>query len=69
MKYEVELEIEQHWYPVAAPTDSESAAQAVAQAARMEGLYRARLADASGGGYELFSVPSWGQPVALRRPG
>ena len=66
MRYELELRIERHWYPVAAPIDSKSAAQAVAHAALTEGLYRARPADRSDAGYELFSVPARGEPIALR---
>jgi hypothetical protein len=39
MKYDVEQEIEEHWYPVGAKRlDSDSAAKAVAQTARTEGL-------------------------------
>jgi hypothetical protein len=55
MKYDVEQEIEEHWYPVGAQRlDSDSAAKAVAQTARTEGLYRARPADRPGSQYELF---------------
>jgi hypothetical protein len=68
MKYEVEQGIEEHWYPVGAPMDSDSAAKAVAQTARSEGLYRARPADRPGSQYELFRVPAWGQPVSLGIP-
>ena len=65
MRYEIQIEIEAHWYPVAAPEDAHTAVQAVAQAALAEGLYRARPADGSAGRYELFRVPAWGQPIAL----
>jgi hypothetical protein len=65
MKYDVEREIEEHWYPVGGPTDSDSAAQAVARAALAEGVYRVRLADRSGERYELFRVPAWGTPISL----
>jgi hypothetical protein len=65
MKYDVERELEEHWYPIAGPTDSDSAARAVAQAALTEGVYRARPADRPGAGYELFRVPSWGAPISL----
>jgi len=66
MKYDVEQEIEEHWYPVGAQRlDSDSAAKAVAQTARTGGLYRARPADRPGSRYELFRVPAWGQPISL----
>jgi hypothetical protein len=65
MKYEVEREIEEHWYPITGPTDSDSAAQAVARTALTEGVYRVRLADRAGERYELFRVPAWGVPIAL----
>jgi hypothetical protein len=68
VRYSVELEIEEHWYPVAAPADSDSAVEAVAHAALTQGLYRVRPADRPGSQYELFRVPEWGQPVALGRP-
>ncbi len=65
MKYDVEREIEEHWYPVTSPLDSVTAAQAVAQTAVNEGLYRARPAGRPGNRYELFRVPAWGQPISL----
>jgi hypothetical protein len=65
MKYDVDQGIDDHWYPVAAPLDSESAAKAVAKTARSEGLYRARPAGHPGSRYELFRVPAWGQPISL----
>ena len=65
MRYDVQREIARHWYPVAAPSDSESAAKAVAKAALTEGVYRARRADGLAGRYELFRVPPWGQPISL----
>jgi hypothetical protein len=65
MKYKVEREIEEHWYPIAGPTDSDSAAQAVARAALTEGVYRARPADRAGARHELFRVPAWGAPISL----
>ena len=68
MRYDVELEIEDHWYPVVGPADSDSAAQAVAQAALREGLYRVRPVGLLGAGYELFRVPAWGQPISLGPP-
>lgn len=65
MKYDVEREMEEHWYPIGRPTDSDSAAQAVARAALAEGVYRARPADRAGERYELFRVPAWGAPISL----
>jgi hypothetical protein len=65
MKYDVEREIEERWYPVAGPTDSGSAAQAVARAALTEGVYRVRPAHRGGERYELFRVPAWGAPISL----
>jgi hypothetical protein len=65
MKYDVEREIEDHWYRIGGPTDSDSAAQAVAQAALTEGVYRVRPADRAGERYELFRVPAWGRPISL----
>ena len=67
VKYEVEREIEEHWYPVAGPTDSNTAAQAVAQTALTEGVYRARPTDRARERYELFRVPSLGAPISLGR--
>jgi hypothetical protein len=58
-------EIEERWYPVAGPTDSGSAAQAVARAALTEGVYRVRPAHRGGERYELFRVPAWGAPISL----
>jgi hypothetical protein len=65
MKYDVERGIEKHWYAIAGPTYSDSAAQAVARAALTEGVYRARPADRAGERYELFRVPAWGAPISL----
>lgn len=65
MRYDVEREIEEHWYPVVAPLDSDTAAQAVAKTARAEGLYRARPAGRPGSRYEVFRVPAWGAPISL----
>jgi hypothetical protein len=65
MKYDVEREIEQHWYPITGPTDSDSAAHAVARAALTEGVYRVRPADRADERYELFRVPALGAPIAL----
>ena len=65
VQYEVEREIEQHWYPIARWIDSDSAAQAVAQAALTEGVYRARPAGRAAERYELFRVPPWGGPISL----
>ena len=65
MKYDVEREIEEHWYPIAGPTDSDSAAQAVARAALTEGVYRARPTERAGDRYELFRVPALGAPISL----
>jgi len=67
MKYDVEREIEHHWYPIAGPTDSDTAAHAVARAALAEGVYRVRRADRAGERYELFRVPSWGRPISIGR--
>ena len=67
MKFDVEREIEEHWYPVAGPTDSNSAAQAVARTALTEGVYRARPTDRRRGRYELFKVPALGAPISLGR--
>jgi len=66
MKYNVEREIEEHWYPIPGPTDSDSAAQAVARAALTEGVYRARPTDRGAERYELFRVPALGAPISLR---
>jgi hypothetical protein len=65
MKYDVEREIEEHWYPIGGPTDTDSAAQAVARAALTEGVYRVRPAEHAGERYELFRVPAWGTPISL----
>jgi hypothetical protein len=65
MKYDVEREIEEHWYPIGGPTDSDSAAQAVARAALTQGVYRVRPADRAAERYELFRVPAWGAPISL----
>ena len=65
VKYDVEREIEEHWYPVAGPTDSDSAAKAVARAALSEGVYRARRTGRTHGRYELFKVPALGAPISL----
>ena len=65
VKYDVERGIEEHWYPIAGPTDSDSAGQAVARAALTEGLYRARPTDRTQGRYELFKVPALGAPISL----
>ena len=65
MRYDVEREIEEHWYPVGGPTDSDSSAQAVARAAMTGGIYRVRLADCTGERYELFRVPELGAPISL----
>ena len=67
MKYDVEREIEEHWYPIARPTDSDSAAHAVARVALTEGVYRARPAERAGGRYEVFRVPALGAPISLGR--
>jgi hypothetical protein len=65
MRYDVEQEIDEHWYSVFAPSDSDSAAQAVAHAALSEGLYRARPSDPPGADYQLFRVPARGRPTFL----
>ena len=67
MRYDVEREIEEHWYPVCGPTDSDSSAKAVARAAMTGGIYRVRLADRTGDRdrYELFRVPELGAPISL----
>ena len=65
MKYDVEREIEEHWYPIGRPTDSDSAAQAVARAALTEGVYRVRPVGRGRERYELFRVPAWGAPISL----
>jgi hypothetical protein len=65
VKYDVERGIEEHWYPIAGPTESDSAAQAVARAALTEGVYRARPTERAGGRYELFRVPALGAPISL----
>ena len=67
MKYDVEREIDEHWYAIVGPTDSNSAAKAVARSALTEGVYRARPADRAGDRYELFKVPAWGAPISLGR--
>ncbi len=65
MRYDVEREMEDHWYLIGGPTDSDSAAQAVARAALTEGVYRVRLAERAGERYELFRVPARGAPISL----
>ena len=65
MRYDVEREIEEHWYPISGPTDSDSAEQAVARAALVEGVYRVRPVGLAGGRYQLFRVPAWGAPISL----
>ena len=65
MKYDVEREIEEHWYPIAGPTDSDSAAQAVARTALTEGVYRARPSHRARERYELFRVPALGAPISV----
>ena len=65
MEFQVEREIDQHWYPVEAAIEAGSAGQAVALCAVAEGTYRACPTETPDAAPEHFEVPSWGQPVSL----
>ena len=67
VRFDVERNVDERWYPIASGVEAKSAEQAIAGAARYAGTYRARLADAPEGSVELFRVPAWGQPEFLRR--
>jgi hypothetical protein len=66
MEFQVEREIDQHWYPVEGLIEAGSAGQAVARCALAEGTYRARATDTPDAEPEHFEVPAWGQPIPVR---
>lgn len=67
MEFRVDREMDEHWYRVQEAVEAGTARQAVARSAKAEGTYRARPTEAPEARSELFSVPSWGKPVALSR--
>ena len=65
MEFQVEREMDGHWYSMGAPVEAESASKGVAICAVSEGPYRACLAAAPGARPEYFEVPSMGQPIQV----
>ena len=63
MEFQVEREIDQHWYPVEGLIEAGSAGQAVRPC---RGAYRARATDTPDGEPEHFEFPAWGQPIPVR---
>jgi hypothetical protein len=65
--FQVERELDRHWFRVADAVEARSAFHAVAHSALAKGTYRARPTDSPNDVPELFSVPSWGQPIRFQR--
>lgn len=65
VEFQVEREMDGHWYPVVGAIEAESADQAVARVAWAEGLYRTRPAETPDAAPSHFRVPPWGQPIPL----
>jgi hypothetical protein len=65
MEFQVDREMDEHWYRVEDAIEAESASRAVARCAMAEGTYRVRPTEAPEATPELFAVPAWGQPIPL----
>ena len=66
MEFQVDREMDKHWYRVEDAIEAKSAGHAVARSATAEGTYRVRPTEAPEATPELFAVPAWGQPTPLR---
>ena len=67
MKFQVEREMDGHWYSMGAPVEADSASKGVAICAINEGTYRVRPTEAAEVAPEYFEVPAWGEPIPLRQ--
>jgi len=64
--FQVEREMDGHWYSMGAPVEADSASKGVAICAVTEGTYRVRPAEAAEAAPEYFEVPASGEPIPLR---
>jgi len=66
MEFQVERQLDGHWYSMGAVVEAESAKQSVAICAVSEGTYRTRPARTPRAVPDYFEVPPWGRPIQLR---
>lgn len=64
--FQVEREMDGHWYSMGAPVEADSASKGVAICAVSAGTYRVRPAAAAEAPPEYFEVPAGGEPIPLR---
>ena len=66
MRFHVEREVDQLWYPVGGGAiDANSPEQAVARSADIAGTYRVAGIESGNGRPALFRVPLWGPPEPI----